>query len=217
MRVSELRNGTLDGGDALFTGHSILVGRSQRTDLKGILSLQLAFPNYPVYYVEIERLRELAGEAGQREELLHLKSCCSMLSTDTLAVGGIYGHALDKALVHLQALCVHPAQSLTGSIALSANDIKILQTPHSSASSSPTHPLKRLQIVSFVEAAAANVLFVNDRIVCASDLSDESKVVFQRHRQQLSISSSASLRVVEADNGELSKCDGALTCCSVLF
>lgn len=215
MRVSDLRHGTLDGGDVLFTGHCILVGRSQRTDLKGILSLQLAFPTYPVYYVEIERLRELAGEAGQREELLHLKSCCSMLSMDTLAVGGTYGRALDKALG--QASCVHPAQSLTGSIALSANDIKILQTPHSSASSAPTHPLKRLQIVSFVEAAAANVLFVNDHIVCASDLSDESKSVFQRHRQQLSISSSTSLRVVEADNGELSKCDGALTCCSVLF
>lgn len=216
MAVSDLRHGTLDGGDVLFTGDSILVGHSRRTDLKGILSLQLAFPSYPVYYVEIERLRELAGEAGQLEELLHLKSCCSMLSTDTLAVGGIYGRALDKALRHMQTSCVHPARSLTSSIALSANDLKILQTPLSSASSSSTHPLKRLQTVSFVDAAAANVLFINGQIVCASDLSEGSKAILQRHQQQLS-SSSAPSRVIEADNGELSKCDGALTCCSVLY
>jgi dimethylargininase len=66
---------TLDGGDVLLAGRTLLVGRSARTNTAGI-----------------ESLREIAGPRGYRvlpvgiQHCLHLKSACTALDDQTLIV-----------------------------------------------------------------------------------------------------------------------------------
>lgn len=66
--------GTIEGGDILFTGREILVGRSARTDAAGIAELAAIVAPWG------HRLREVATPAG----VLHFKTDCSLLDADTI-------------------------------------------------------------------------------------------------------------------------------------
>ncbi len=44
---------TLDGGDVLFTGRELFVGRSRRTNDRGIAFLAEAFPEFPVHPIDL--------------------------------------------------------------------------------------------------------------------------------------------------------------------
>jgi dimethylargininase len=78
--------GTVEGGDILFTGTEILVGRSARTDAAGIRALEacLADWGHPV--------REVATPPG----VLHFKTDCALvgpgliLATERLAAAGCF-------------------------------------------------------------------------------------------------------------------------------
>ncbi|KAK7493226.1 hypothetical protein BaRGS_00015563 [Batillaria attramentaria] len=65
----------LDGGDIIFTGQEILVGDSTRTNEEGAMSLQRAFPEFPVTRIPIKGC-------------LHLKSVASLGNEGVIIVGG---------------------------------------------------------------------------------------------------------------------------------
>lgn len=66
--------GTIEGGDILFTGREILVGRSARTDAAGIAELAAIVAPWG------HKVREVATPAG----VLHFKTDCSLLDAGTI-------------------------------------------------------------------------------------------------------------------------------------
>jgi dimethylargininase len=64
----------MDGGDVLFTGKEFFVGLSTRTNKEGVDQLSKVFPMFPITCIPVN--------AG-----LHLKSCCSMVGEDVIALG----------------------------------------------------------------------------------------------------------------------------------
>lgn len=78
--------GLLDGGDVLFAGGLLLVGRSNRTNEEGIKALATAFPDIPVVTIDVP--------SG-----LHLKSALSSIGSDVLAVEDTpVGHRMFEAI-----------------------------------------------------------------------------------------------------------------------
>jgi N-dimethylarginine dimethylaminohydrolase len=78
---------------------------SARTNLKGLQTLQSAFPGTQFITVDIaeitDKAKKLAAASGSAEavpEVLHLKSFCSMCSEDMILTGGALGLALQNAL-----------------------------------------------------------------------------------------------------------------------
>ena len=88
--VTAQQRGTLDGGDVLFTGREVFVGRSQRTDAAGIAELQRAFPAHSVTAVDVTH--------GAADGVLHLKSACSMAGDDHIVTGGPVGEHIRRAI-----------------------------------------------------------------------------------------------------------------------
>jgi dimethylargininase len=84
------RQGTLDGGDVLFTGREYFVGRSQRTDDAGIDALRRAFPSHPVTAIDVQH--------GVTHGVLHLKSACSMGGDGHIVTGGPVGEHIRRAV-----------------------------------------------------------------------------------------------------------------------
>lgn len=73
--VSELEGpGHVEGGDILFTGREVLVGRSARTDAAGIEELRKIVTQWG------HTLREIAVPDG----VLHFKTDCSLLDAETV-------------------------------------------------------------------------------------------------------------------------------------
>jgi dimethylargininase len=66
--------GTIDGGDVLVTEREILVGRSGRTDEAGIAALAAA----------VERWGYVVRTVITPQEVLHLKTDCSLLDCETI-------------------------------------------------------------------------------------------------------------------------------------
>lgn len=89
INVMLQKEGTLDGGDVLFTGSEFFVGLSKRTTLEGICSLAKCFPQYPVTPVPI---------SSYSSTILHLKSACSMCGPSHLLVGGDLGRIIATAV-----------------------------------------------------------------------------------------------------------------------
>jgi len=81
LEVIQQTSGTLDGGDVLFTGQEFFVGLSHRTDIVGINFLAQTFPTYRVTPISLKEF----------EQILHLKSACSMCGPDHILVGGDLG------------------------------------------------------------------------------------------------------------------------------
>ncbi len=66
--------GHIEGGDILFTGREVLVGRSARTDAEGVAALRLILEEWG------HPLRELQTPEG----VLHFKTDCSLLDPETI-------------------------------------------------------------------------------------------------------------------------------------
>lgn len=75
LMVTNLPNGTVDGGDILCTDTCVFVGKSKRTSKEGIESLKalLTLADLTVHEIPIEH--------G-----LHLKSCCSLITPGVIVV-----------------------------------------------------------------------------------------------------------------------------------
>ena len=84
--VREIKNGFIEGGDILITGTEILVGHSERTDAEGVAELRELVADWGY------KVREVMTPEG----VLHFKTDCSLLSSDTilstkrLAVSGCF-------------------------------------------------------------------------------------------------------------------------------
>ncbi|MCA9490401.1 MAG: hypothetical protein KC621_10770 [Myxococcales bacterium] len=65
LQVGRQERGRIDGGDVLRVGHTLVVGRSSRTDADGVAELRAAFPELQVREVDVA------------EGTLHLKCHCS--------------------------------------------------------------------------------------------------------------------------------------------
>jgi dimethylargininase len=66
--------GHIEGGDILFTGREVLVGRSARTDAAGVAELRVILDEWG------HSLRELQTPEG----VLHFKTDCSLLDPETI-------------------------------------------------------------------------------------------------------------------------------------
>ncbi|WP_324753863.1 dimethylarginine dimethylaminohydrolase family protein [Roseovarius sp. Pro17] len=66
--------GHIEGGDILFTGREVLVGRSARTDAEGVAELRIILEEWG------HSLRELQTPEG----VLHFKTDCSLLDPETV-------------------------------------------------------------------------------------------------------------------------------------
>ncbi|HEY9038269.1 MAG TPA: arginine deiminase family protein [Roseovarius sp.] len=66
--------GHIEGGDILFTGREVLVGRSARTDTEGVAELRAILDEWG------QSLREVQTPEG----VLHFKTDCSLLDPDTI-------------------------------------------------------------------------------------------------------------------------------------
>jgi N-dimethylarginine dimethylaminohydrolase len=84
----------------------IIAGLTTRTNAQGAAGLQEVFPAFPVVTIDVPKLAATArkqavlahcGE-GSVEEVLHLKSFCSMCTEKTILVGGRLGSALQEDL-----------------------------------------------------------------------------------------------------------------------
>lgn len=84
----------------------IIAGLTARTNAQGAAGLQEVFPAFPVVTVDVAKLTATArkqavlahrGE-GSVEDVLHLKSICSMCTEKTILVGGRLGSALQEEL-----------------------------------------------------------------------------------------------------------------------
>lgn len=84
----------LDGGDVLFTGKEFFVGLSRRTNRQGIVALADTFPGFRITTVPLNTLlptpktnkKTKVVSNGTTVPILHLKSICSMIGPDVIAV-----------------------------------------------------------------------------------------------------------------------------------
>jgi dimethylargininase len=75
LQVVHLPEGTIDGGDVLFTGNMVLIGNSHRTSLEGIKALEKILSEFDLPVVTIP---VVSG--------LHLKSCCSLIDKGVILI-----------------------------------------------------------------------------------------------------------------------------------
>ena len=139
----------LDSGDVLFTGREFFVGLSRRSNAAGCEALGRAFPGVRVTAVPLARLlpRQQVSKKGRAsgvgvgaeraDAALHLKSVCSLLGPDTLAVA-------DSELGRALAFFLQDASGVPRAARLAG---------------------RRLAFVLVPDEAAANVLFVNGAVL----------------------------------------------------
>lgn len=209
--VFELGGGSLDGGDVLFTGDRFLVGRSKRTNEEGIVRLQKAFPTFPVVLVDISLLVKAANKIQlntENDHLLHLKSCCSMIGAQHLAVGGMTGTVLAKFLTmdfyQLSTAFPLSPQSFEAS-KLNSAFRSVLRTEEKPF-------IQRQHIIHLPDRDAANCLWINNTLIhrSSSEFPNSALILKDFCEQQ-------GMERIEIEYDELAKVDGALTCCSLLF
>jgi dimethylargininase len=139
----------LDGGDVLFTGREFFVGLSRRSNAAGCEALGRAFPGLRVTAVPLARLlpRQQVSKKGRAsgvgvgaaraDAALHLKSVCSLLGPDTLAVA-------DSELGRALAFFLQDSSGVPRAARLAG---------------------RRLAFVLVPDEGAANVLFVNGAVL----------------------------------------------------
>lgn len=105
--------GHIEGGDILFTGREVLVGRSARTDSAGVAELRAILNDWG------HPLREVETPSG----VLHFKTDCSLLDPETvlatrlLAASGCFEH---YRVLHL------PEREEAAANAIRFNDVVLL-------------------------------------------------------------------------------------------
>jgi dimethylargininase len=203
LELHSMEQGNLDGGDVLFTGEAFLVGLSQRTNLAGIQELQDFFAPIPVYYLHLQSLidqsMKLYNQSPALYEnpkfLLHMKSCCSMISSSTVITGGVYGETLQSWL----------NKSSQDSSNSEENPIRCLSKSKSVA------PLS-VQSIWVPNQDAANVLLANNWVIHRGHKKyPQSFPIIRKFCYERGLHS------MEIEYDELAKVDGALTCCSLLI
>ncbi len=198
VEIQDSSSALLDGGDVLYTGREIFVGLSRRTNLLGAQAVSNAFPGKKVTTIPLQNLvkkertnrseRDESTTLGKRGEgiksVLHLKSLATVLGPDTLVIA-------DTELGRALAFYIQDSSGIP----------KIArQSGH------------RISFVTVPDIAAANVIFVNNTILC------QSSIFYPRSYENISLfSQAAGLQMKEIDTSELGKADGALTCCSILM
>ena len=188
------------------SGKHIIVGRTSRTDLKGIECLHRAFPSYPVVIIDYDDIinHPLYIQDNNTTALpLHLKSMCSMVGDNHILLGGTpYASILQQLIQRPKPNLV--LQPLTSD----------LHTPKDSDYSSDNDYI----FTHFPdEVLAANVLYINNTIIRrTSEEFPLSEAIF-RTAQFSGSGASATTTQIQVEATELAKVDGALTCCSLLL
>lgn len=137
--------GLLDGGDVLFAGGLLLVGRSNRTNEEGIKALATAFPDIPVVTIDVP--------SG-----LHLKSGTSAIENFSLSEC-----SLSLALRSHGHLLFISALSSIGSDVLAVED-----TPVGHRMFEAINRAKQFEAVHVPSPGAANTLRVGDTLLYPS-------------------------------------------------
>ncbi len=166
-------------------GTEFFAGISNRTNIEGIDSLQAAFPNYPVIYVDVNELQEGLGVEDQilYQPLLHLKSFTSVCGNGRLLAGGPVGQ---RFVEYLQK-----------------------RDKYAETGSKPTCGTK-YEVVHVPDVEAANCLFINGTIVRRAT----SEFPRSGHVFETELKDTPQIEVVCS---ELTKMDGAISCCSLLL
>lgn len=190
--VVELTRGTLDGGDVLFTGSEIFVGLTNRTNREGIQSLAESFPNYQVHEIDLR----------------------TITSKDTRNIFNLNKHRFSHNItnndattnappLHLKSICsmCGPNHILIGGLygLLIEQLFKAIEMKKSGI---------KYQYTFVPDEGAANCLYINSFLLRRPDY---------EFPNSCEILKSLPYSQIEVDNSELSKFDGALTCCSLLF
>ncbi len=184
-------------------GKEFIVGETKRTNKRGILSLQLAFPHIPVYFVNVD---SLSWNANLEHTPLHLKSFSSLLAPHHIIVGDSIGEQFMK--------WTQKNRTIEKDTVLSFMD----QFPDLLASSNLTkehfqhlfHTNRKIDyhFVLVPDQDAANCVYINQTIIrrASKEFPESGKVFEKVHIKQIEIHAS-----------ELAKVDGAITCCSLIF
>ena len=193
-------------------GNQIIVGRTSRTDLKGIQSLHHAFPSYPVIIIDYDDIinhplftqHQQAHSNNTTALPLHLKSMCSMGGDSNILLGGTpYASILQQLIQRPKPnLILQPLKS-------------DLHTPKDSdyCSNDNDYTFTHLPY----EVSAANVLYINNTIIRrTSNEFPLSEAIF-RSAEFSGSAGSATATQIQVEASELAKVDGALTCCSLLL
>ena len=168
------------------------------------------FPHFKVRTVDVANILNVAQDRSKGgtaqvtsssstavEEVLHLKSFCSMCGENTILVGGAVGDVFADMVNKKEGCPAAPA----GSVVQSA--------PY--------------RIVKLPDTAAANCLFLN---VQEKQSGVWKGTIVRRAGSEFPASDKIfrapgmidpALTQIEMEAGELAKVDGALTCCSLLF
>lgn len=175
-----------DGGDVLWTGREFFVGVGSRTNMGTVEALRGAFPGIRCTAVQMEGGRH----SGRKVKL------------------GAEGASSSSSPLHLKSFCSMVAPGLLG-----------VAQSHTSAAASFLSSTDRLggsrhtaapQVLPMFDCTAANVVQVNDTLICQPGPAEELLRALVRSR-------GLPLQVVAVDTSELGKADGLLTCCGLLF
>jgi dimethylargininase len=183
----------LDGGDVLYTGREFFVGITDRTNRAGAAAVRHAFPGFRVTEVPIRPLWRAAGGTDARDR-----------RADAAAAGAPAPAPRAPPPLHLKSIV-----TLAGAGTLVVADTAVGRAVAGAMQdASPYRP--RFLLVP--DAAAANVVFANGVILAPRfDAIPDSAPVLR------AFAAAEGLDLVEVDNSELAKADGALTCCSLLI
>ena len=133
------------------------------------------------------------------EEVLHLKSFCSMCGDNNVLVGGPLGWVF----AHWINSNIYPS--------IGSNDNRgsgRISASNDGGSDVIGFPYK---IIHVPDAAAANCVFVNGTVV------RRAGTEFPASASILRMQLDPKLKQIEVEAGELAKVDGALSCCSVIL
>ena len=178
--------GTLDGGDVLVAPGSVFVGDTPRTNAEG--ARQLAAFVSPLGY-EVVRVPV--------RKCLHLKSAVSSLPSAGFPSEGLPSEGLLSKVGHR-------ASGIEGRSVASASRPKLLIN-RNWIDATRFAGFDLIDVDPF-EPAAANVLAIGDRVMCADE--------FPRTRAKIDGFGFVTLSVPA---GELAKAEGGLTCGSLVF
>lgn len=207
----------IDGGDVLFTGSEVFVGLSARTNRAGVAALAAAFPGIPVSPVLFSEGSHV-GDHGSFAVRRHNKDRQQAASARRSALLARAGFPLPTPPAHVgapQAPSLFPLHLKSAVTAIGFDQLVVSDDDFgqdiADALQQASQLDRRVQPLDFLpvpEGSAVNAVLINDSLLCRTAAECPGAVeVFKRVHD----------KVVEVDMSELSKADGALTCCSLLL
>lgn len=178
------------------------MGLSSRTNSEGIRDLSRAFPWYEVTIISLDEFQE---DIPKQEQVLHLKSFCSMCGENKILVGGSVGR-------RFQSFFAEREYWEMDSIPPRRNESFDWEHMDRERKKKVPDLFPQYEVILLPDAAAANCIYVNNTIIRrASEEFPESGKVFETH------DSLRNANQIELVYDELAKVDGAISCCSVLM